>query len=515
MNFLVEAGQEVWERLKQTRVKEKIIFILLLVGIVALLIPMLAIANYNVPCADDYSYGQLTHLTWKQSHSFLNVLNKSVEQVSQTYFNWQGSYSAVFAFSLQPAVFGEEWYPLTTYIMLLSLCGGITYLFAVVFRRILNAAWYQAGIVITVLAAICTQLLPSPVDAFYWYNGSAYYTFFFGISLVLYAKMLTYIRLSDAALSPAKRILRLLSLSALSVIIAGSNYVTALTTAILYICVLVLILVQKKYSCLGLVVPFCVFIAGFIASILAPGNSVRQAGYQDHPSALASIIRSLAAAAEYIYRWLTPPLVFLLIFLVPLLYRIAARTNYSYSHPILILSGSFCLFASMFCPTIYAMGIIGLERVMNIIYCAFVILLILDLFYILGWCRRAAEKRGLCAKTEEQEGKGERQGYSVAFLYVVFILFLSGSILAESHHYTSSNALRELLQGEASTYYNIAKERQELLNDDSQQDVVLPRYSVRPWVIYPGDITTDPSDWRNVAMRNYYQKNSVVLEWGE
>lgn len=511
MNFLVETGQNVWEKLKRTKVSEKSIFIVFLVGIVILLIPMLVIARYNVSCTDDYSYGLFPHLAWEQSHSLLEVLKEGVHTVSHYYSGWQGTYSAVFVFSLQPAIFGEEWYPLTTYFMLLSLCGGIVYLFAVVFRRILSAAWYQTGIVIIVSAAVCTQLLPSPVQAFYWYNGSAYYTFFFGISLVLYAKVLTYIRLSDTALSPAKRILRLLSLSVLSVIIAGSNYVTALTTAVLYTCVLVLMLVQKRYSCLSLAVPFCVFIVGFIISISAPGNSIRQSAFQNRPSAPVSIVLSFGAAVRYAYSWLTPSLVFLVIFLAPLLYKIAAGTNYSYSHPILILSGSFCLLSSMFCPTIYAMGTMGPERLLNIIYYAFVILLLLDLLYVLGWCRRAAEKHGLCAKTEGQ-GSKDRSGYSVAFLLVVSMLFLSGSIAAGSHHYTSSNALRELLQGEASAYYATAKERQELLNDASQQDVVLPRYSVQPWVLYFDDISTDPDDWRNVIMERYYQKNSVVLE---
>lgn len=509
---MIEAGKNIWERLKRIKVKEKGIFAVLLVGIVIVLIPMLVIAKYNVPCADDYSYGGLTHSTWEQSHSFLNVLNNSAHEVKRIYLGWQGTYSAVFAFSLQPAIFGEEWYPLTTYIMLISLCGGIVYLFDVVFRRILNAAWYQTGIVIIVVSAICTQLLPSPVEAFYWYNGSVYYTFFFGISFVLYAKILTYIRLSAADLSPVKRILRLLSLSVLSVIIAGANYVTALTTAILYTCVLVLMLVQKKYSCLSLVFPFCVFIAGFIVNVSAPGNSVRQAAFQDRPSALVSIILSFGAALKYVYRWLTPSLIFLVIFLVPLLYKIVARTSYSYSYPLLVLSGSVCLFASMFCPSIYAMGNAGPTRLLNIIYFAFVILLIFDLSYILGWCRRTAEKRGLCAKTKEQESKGERPVYSAVFLMAVLVLFLASGKLVGSHHYTSSNALRELLQGEASTYYDAAMERMELLNDDSQQDVVLPRYSVQPWILYFDDITTDPTDWRNVAVSNYYQKNSVVLE---
>lgn len=450
-------------------------------------------------------------MAWEQSHSLLDVLNKGAQTVSRYYSGWQGTYSAVFAFSLQPAVFGEIWYPLTTYIMLVSLCGGIVYLFDVVFRRIWNAAWYQTGIVMIVVAAICTQFLPSPVEAFYWYNGSVYYTFFFGLSLILYGKILTYIRLSDAALSPAKRVLRLLTLSVLSVVIAGTNYVTALVTAILYMCALALVLFQKKYSCLSLAVPFCAFIAGFIVSASAPGNSVRQAAYQNRPSAPASIILSFETAVKYAHRWLTPSLFFLVIFLIPLLYKIAARTHNSFSHPLLVLSGSFCLFASMFCPPIYAMGYEGDGRLLNIIYFAFVILLVFDLSYILGWCARTAEKHGICTKAEDQKNGSGRPVYSAAFLLVVLVLFLLSGKLSESQ-YTSSSALWELLQGEAGTYYDTAMERLELLHDDSRQDVVLPRFSVKPWILYFDDVTTDPGDWRNVAAGNYYQKNSVVLE---
>lgn len=505
------AGQDIWEKLKSTRVKEKSIFAALLVGIVIVLIPMLAVAGYNVPCVDDYSYGWYTRPAWEQSHSLPGLLYGCGQTVKRYYFGWQGSYSAIFAFSLQPAVFGEQWYPLTTYIMLLSLCGGTVYLFDVVLRRIWNAAWYQTGIVAIAVSAVCTQLAPSPVEAFYWYNGSVYYTFFFGLSLVLYGKILTCIRLSDAALSPAKRVLRLFSLSVLSVAVSGANYVTALTTAILYTCVLVLLLVRKKYSCLGLAVPFCVFIAGFAVSIAAPGNGVRQAAFQDRPSALASVFLSFKAAAEYAWRWLTPALVLLIIFLAPLLYNIAARTSCSYPCPLLVLAGSFCLFASMFCPTIYAMGDVGPARLLNIVYFAAVTLLVFDLAYVLGWCRRAAEKRGLCKGPEAREDKAGRPVYPAVFLLALLVLFLAGSKL-DASQYTSGIALRELLQGEASAYHDTAMERLELLHDDSRQDVVLPRFSVKPQILYFDDVTTDPDDWRNVAMSHYYRKNSVVLE---
>lgn len=524
MDIVFKAARDIWEKLKKIweklqgiDVKEKSIFALLFVGIVVALLPMLIIAKYNVPCADDYSYGRDAHLAWNQSHSLLDVLNASVQGVKTTYFRWQGTYSAVFAFSLQPAVFGEKWYSLTTYIMLISLCGGIACLVTAVFHGTLKATWYQTGIVTIVLLAICTQLVPSPVEGFYWYNGSVLYTFFFGISLILYAKVLTYIRLSATALSPVKGILRLFSLSVLSAIVAGANYVTALITAVLFACVLAFLIVQKKRSCMGFVVPFCVFFVGFFVNILAPGNSLRQAAVVHHPSALLSILLSFCAAAYYALDWLTPVLVILVIFLIPLLYKIAAKTSYSYSYPVLVLLGSFCLFAAMFCPPIYAEGDRGPDRLLDIIYYAFVILLVFDLFYILGWYRRRAEARGTCIKAGDPGSECERSAYSGAIFSAVALLLaviLSGSVLGGSY-YTSGNALLDLVRGNASAYYDTAMERVDILTDDSQQDVVLPRYPVKPRVLYRIDIETDPSHWRNMNMSDYYQKNSVALEPGE
>lgn len=508
---MIKVGHNIWERLKSTKVKEKSVFLVLLVGMAVLLLPMLAIARYNVPSADDYSYGVYTHLAWERSHSLIEVIKGSVRRVNESYWNWQGTYTAVFVFSLQPAIFGEAWYPLTTYIMLISLLGGIAYLVTTVFRQILKAAWYQTGIVILVISAVCTQLSPSPVESFYWFNGSAYYTFFFGISLVLYAKILTYIRLSDAALSPVKKTLRLLSLTILSAIVAGTNFVTVLATAVLYTCAVVFVLIRRKRSGLGIIVPFCVFMAGFFVNIMAPGNSVRQALFPNRPSALYSIYLSFCDAVRFAHSWLTPALVFPVILLIPLLYKITSGTGCSYSNPFWVLSGSFCLFASMFFPPKYAMGATASGRLLNIVYYAFVILLIFDLSYVLGWCGRVAEKHGLRGKAGSQESKGEQPAYSAAFLSAVLALFLLGSVFTGAQ-YTSRIALRDLLQGTASSYYDTAMERAELLKDDSQQDVVLPRYSVKPLLLYYyDDVTTDPAEWQNVDISNYYQKNSVVL----
>lgn len=39
-------------------------------------------------------------------------------EVKESYLGWQGSYAAIALFAIQPAVFGEQYYFLTTFILI-------------------------------------------------------------------------------------------------------------------------------------------------------------------------------------------------------------------------------------------------------------------------------------------------------------------------------------------------------------------------------------------------------------
>ena len=95
---------------KYSYYKDKIIIGASILVLIIILIPLIYIAKYNHSCADDYSYGILTHQSWKNTHSIIEVVKTAIKQVGITYQNWQGTFSAVFLMALQPAIFGEEYY---------------------------------------------------------------------------------------------------------------------------------------------------------------------------------------------------------------------------------------------------------------------------------------------------------------------------------------------------------------------------------------------------------------------
>ena len=103
----------------------RMIFSVLLVILLLLLIPMFAIARYDVPAADDFSFSCETHAAIVSRGSVTDILSGAVEKAVKVYYTWQGSFSAIFLMALQPAIWGLPYYAFTTWIMLLSLLGGL------------------------------------------------------------------------------------------------------------------------------------------------------------------------------------------------------------------------------------------------------------------------------------------------------------------------------------------------------------------------------------------------------
>ena len=112
------------KRAAKLQLPEKAVALLVVAAVALMLVPMLVVARYNVPCADDYHYGASTYHTWQATHSLAAVLRAAGEKVAERYVNWQGTYSAIFLMALQPAVFGNGFYALVPFLTLGMLAAG-------------------------------------------------------------------------------------------------------------------------------------------------------------------------------------------------------------------------------------------------------------------------------------------------------------------------------------------------------------------------------------------------------
>lgn len=93
---------------------------------------------------------------------------------------------------------------------------------------------------------------------------------------------------------------------------------------------------------------------------------------------------------------------------------------------------------------------------------------------------------------------------------VCLILLLAVWVLtADKNTYAGISALRSLVKGEGQIFYEEAMERHALYTDAELADVEVEPYSAKPALFAFEDLSEDEGNWLNLAVANYYHKNSV------
>lgn len=496
----VRLDRETKRRL-EFRVSERRLCGIILFGVAITLIPVLWIGLYNVPCADDYSFGVSGYHVWQETKSLWGVLCAAARNVKKWYLGWQGTFSAVFFMSLQPAIFGDGLYRIVPLLTVGGLAAAELFFTWALLRRTFGATRSQFLMVAAVWLALSVQLAPSAVEAFYWYNGAVYYTGYFSISLFYFGMLLQCIQMK----SNLRRWVWTGLLCAGGIVLGGGNYVTALVS-LLVTGIAAAVLIVKRHKCWkNLLLPL-VFLAGaFALSVAAPGNAIRQAGLESVEAGEA-IKRSLIAAVNYIGDGLDMAHMLAMVFVGVILWRVTEHTTFHFPLPLLVGAVSYGVYAAQFCPTIYAMNSFGPGRLQNIIYDMFLLLLIFNLFYVLGWIRHHYNIN------PKEARRSAAKAYPAALLALLgAALLLCFAYVPRETPITGTRAFQALRSGAAKQYYSEYQARQDSLMDETQKNVVLQAYTQRPYVLFFSDATEDPEDWKNVAMADYFGKERVTV----
>ena len=500
--LFVRAGRHI-------TVRRLCIFLILL--FVVSIIPLLYIGRYAVPAADDYIYGRYAYQAFQDTGSFFAAVKGAVRQIGDSWKGWQGTYSAIFLMALQPAVFGADWYILTPIVLILSLTAGICLLCRAVLHRWLGAGGWCAGAVAMVLAFICVQLLPSPSEGFYWWNGAIYYTFSFAVMLTMFSLLIYYAVPNIGERTGVKRA-QIFLLCGMAFFIGGTNYVTALNTAILYALALLLLLWANNRAWRWLCLPYAIFWGGFLFNTLAPGNAARQNMLGNTPSAVEAIVTSFPAAIRFADNNISLFLVGVLLALVPFLFWMAGRCKTNFARPGLVTLVAALYFVSCFTPTLYALGNgnTGAMRTHDLYFYTMVIVFVFVLFYWLGWVRRALERmKGENGRPLPDILLAPFSRQRLACLLLAAVA-LSVAYWGKASPASSSLAIQTLASGEAKAYAAQMRGRLALYEDPGILDVEVAPLAAHPWLIYnDSDITEDFTHWRNDSLMLYFRKNTI------
>jgi len=474
----------------------------LLVLFLASLVPIGMVSAYDRMNCDDYDYSVPTRASVRTDGSIVDLLSAAGQVVRETYENWQGTYSAVFLFSLQPAICGQGWYAVTPWVLISTLVFGLGCLAYAVFvvalrmdRRVWLLVWMLASI-------LCVQFPRDPSEGFFWYNGGMFYTFFFGLLLVWLGLAVDLANRERP--SRVGTVLRGFALILLSAIIAGGNYPTALLLGILLVGFLVWSALNRKAFLPILSLSFAVFCAGFAVNILAPGNSVRQA-LLEQQSPIQAVISAIAGTPVRLFgQILRHPGILALLLLVwaPLSAVLVQNSTRKFRYPLLVPVVSFLWLAAMFTPSYYAMGNAGSYRLWNIVMFAFYLLLMLNMFYFIGWWKRRFPAS--YQKTVALFQKRKKLAPAYLLLVIGLSLTLSGvgpslGILRENP--TSIRAIEALQNGSAKAYAEAFDRQAEAIERSAGGTISVAPIPEPDSLLPDGDLTRyipisyEPSHW--------------------
>lgn len=486
--------------MKKNGIPFKAIAVLSILALFLMLIPMLNAAKYNVPSGDDYSNGIATHFVWINTGSLIEVAKAAWNRVYDLYFSWQGTFSAIFLFALNPMIFGEQYYQIGAWIILIMLITGIFLLTVTVSTKLFGAAWYESFVIASVWTVVCTQFLPRASQGFYWYTGAVYYTFFFGFASAAFSVLLNFLFRNETD----RGIGKLIAAGLLFFLVGGGNLVTGLTTMVLLVSLEVMLVLLRKPDWKLMLIPLLFFGIGFGLNVAAPGNFVRQK-YFAQPGMIRAIFFSFREAGKSFLNWFSLPVIGIILLLVPLFLNMAVRTKFRFKFPGLVTLYSICLTGVMFYPPIYAEGpgtLKNLSRLTNIIFYGMAGLVIINLFYWLGWLvqrGKLSEKWFPCARNGR---------YSVIWLMAVLFVFGFGMTQIKWFDTTSISAFRSYRNGEMGNYLHTYKQQLAILKDPEIEDAVLKRFPYRPYVLYHREFAKNASG--NTVVASWYGKKTVI-----
>ena len=213
--------------------QEKRLGLFVLLIMLVALVPLYMVADYAHPSVDDYSYGKLTAEAWEQTGSFGSVLATAWERTAYTYETHQGTFVSVFLMRLQPGIFGEDYYFLTTVFLLSTFLVCSILFYYAFFNRIFGADRTKSWMIAAVLSLGAMEFTHVVSDSFYWYNGGVTYTFFYSMEALLFA-LLIYMYTTKKKI--VKSLLCFVCML-LAVVACGGNYVTSLVTLELLVCI--------------------------------------------------------------------------------------------------------------------------------------------------------------------------------------------------------------------------------------------------------------------------------------
>lgn len=477
-------------------------------ALAVVLLPLLMIAQYNYPSADDWSFSVYCYKALNNGEGLIGVIKGVIEAVKFYYFNWEGRYSIAIMGALQPGIWGEKCYSIVSWLLI----GSIVISEMILFRFMLRSwksddnKWIWLPIIVPPLIL---QFLycPAPIESFYWYNGAINYTFMYSLSLILLVMLLA---MATETYSKWKEILLFVGACIITILVGGNNFATSLSTFLTMIVLSILLSVVYKKVCKRIWFITVLMGSCLMVCIFAPGNSSRiNANFGGETgNAVNAIITSLVRSFTNIYSWTNIKVVLMIIFILPFVWKCVKTMQCEFRFPGVFTLLTFGLYASQITATMYVDGTTGGGRMAAILFYSYMIWVVGNIIYWSGWLNKRQNK----FRNILEQIFSKLQKLLIPYCAVIGVLLVGIIYMTDLRQLTSYKAYRDWRQGWAQQYATEWDARLEILHDDTITNVEFLPLSVNPEMLMYTDLQDENGYvWVNSACAEYYEKESIVV----
>ena len=235
------------------------------------LLPILYCSFFDYATGDDLWEGAAAYRVLVNHGSIKDFFTAVFQWAKVDYFAWEGNWTSIFLWCIEPSNWGEKVYCITPWIALMFLCGGTAYFLVYFLKKYLEGSRFFLIIVSVIACFFSVQYMPYPRSGIYWYTGMINYVVPYGLCLLAFVWIDKFVEMGK------KRYCLWVSL--LYVYIGGAGY-TPVVLAFEVLCLFILICLfrrdkTKTFRAFWLFFPLLLLTASFIFSAISPGYAVR------------------------------------------------------------------------------------------------------------------------------------------------------------------------------------------------------------------------------------------------
>ena len=477
------------------------------------ILPILYVAPAVRATGDDLGYSYTVKYALQNGEGICGIASAIAAMIAEKWNTWQGTWSSIALFCLQPGIWGDSWYPLTVLIALVSILTGLWYCLFVILKSLgFRASFCWIAFFLTALLVI--QYMPYERGGLFWWTSVAHYSIPFGAVMLCIGFSLRWLETG--------KIRFYVPLLLLMTYLGGAGYPELVLGAAWIFLVIAGGLTgiikagsaKRKTRSLLLLIPLALLLTGFVISAMAPGNTVRGGeGFGFHISDVMRTLRTCVAEgfAESVgyflsVRVLLPVLLVIAVFAWEMTDTAAATETALdpslWWQPVLIVLVGFGLICIVRAPAIYA-GTEVSGGVPDSYWFITMTAMTLCSAALSSWFRLWFDRRRGRASSSCLCWSG-----SAALIFLLFCLLFFRHLVGDTVDYT---CMQFAASGQLADYEEQMGEWLAILNDPSVEQAQLPAMNDEQGPFMLMVPTGDSSDYTSWVYALYYGKESVVM----